>query len=131
METAQSLYPAIKHSHMLLISLSVIFFVIRFGLHMYKSPLMEKKFFKIAPHVIDTFLLLSGVWLCVLIRQYPFVDPWLTEKILAVFAYILLAYMAIKSDRNRLFKTFAFIGAIGWVIYAAKLAIFKQAVLMG
>ncbi|MCL1141381.1 SirB2 family protein [Shewanella gaetbuli] len=131
METFYSLYPAVKHSHMLLVALSVSFFVLRFGLHLRQSPLMEKKFLKVAPHVIDTFLLVSGFTLCFMIKQYPFVDPWMTEKIICVIAYIALGIMALKSNRNKLFKFFAFIGAIGWLVLAAKLAHFKQVVLMG
>ena len=80
---------------------------------------------------VDTFLLLSGVLLCFLIKQYPLEDPWLTEKICAVAAYILLGMMAMRSDRGKLLRIFAFIGALGWVVYAAKLAHFKQAVLIG
>ncbi|GGQ17961.1 SirB2 family protein [Shewanella litoralis] len=131
METFYSLYPAVKHSHMLLVALSVTFFIVRFVLHLRQSPIMEKKFVKVAPHVIDTFLLLSGFTLCFMIKQYPFVDPWMTEKIICVVAYIALGIMALKSNRNKLFKFFAFIGAIGWVVLAAKLAHFKQVVFVG
>ena len=66
-----------------------------------------------------------------MIKQYPFVDPWMTEKIGAVVAYILLGVMALKSNRNLIFRIFAFLGALGWVVYAAKLAHFKQAVILG
>ncbi|MEH6464632.1 MAG: SirB2 family protein [Shewanella psychromarinicola] len=131
METFYSLYPAVKHTHMLLVATSVTFFIVRFVLHLRQSPIMEKKFVKVAPHVVDTFLLLSGFTLCFMIKQYPFVDPWMTEKIICVVAYIALGVMALKSNRNKLFKFFAFIGAIGWVVLAAKLAYFKQVVLMG
>ncbi|WP_445780209.1 SirB2 family protein [Shewanella sp.] len=131
METFYSLYPALKHTYMLFVALSVTFFIVRFVLHLRQSPIMEKKFVKVAPHVIDTFLLLSGFTLCFMIKQYPFVDPWMTEKIICVVAYIALGIMALKSNRNKLFKFFAFIGAIGWVVLAAKLAHFKQVVLMG
>ena len=55
----------------------------------------------------------------------------MTEKIICVVAYIVLGIMALKSNRNKLFKFFAFIGAIGWLVLAAKLAHFKQVVLMG
>ena len=55
----------------------------------------------------------------------------MTEKIGAVVAYILLATIALKANRNKLFKVFAALGALGWVVYAAKLAVFKQAVLLG
>ena len=125
-----SLYPAIKHIHLTLIAVSVLFFIVRFALHLKQSAIMDKKFVKIAPHVIDTFLLLSGLTLCFIIKQYPFQDAWLTEKIGAVVAYIFLATIAMKANRNKLFKTFAALGALAWVMYAAKLAMFKQAILM-
>ncbi|AZQ11445.1 MULTISPECIES: SirB2 family protein [Shewanella] len=130
METINSLYPFVKHLHLTLIAVSVLFFVVRFVLKLKESALLEKKLLKIAPHIIDTFLLLSGLSLCFLIKQYPFVDPWLTEKILAVVAYILLAFMAMKSNRNKFFRFFAFLGAIAWVVYAAKMAVIKQAIML-
>jgi uncharacterized membrane protein SirB2 len=126
----ETLYFAVKHLHLTLVAVSVLFFVVRFVLHMRASSIMDKKFIKIAPHVIDTFLLLSGLALCFIIQQFPFVDPWLTEKIIAVAAYIALGMMAFKADRSKLFRFFAFIGAIGWVVFAAKIAVFKQVALM-
>ena len=131
METFYSLYPATKHLHLTLLAVSALFLTVRFVLHLRQSELMNKKVIKIAPHVIDTFLLLSGLTLCFMIQQFPFVDPWLTEKIGAVVAYIALGVIAIKSNRNTVFKVFAFLGAIGWLVYAAKMAHFKQAVLLG
>lgn len=126
----ETLYFAVKHLHLTLVAVSVLFFVVRFVLHMRASSIMDKKFIKIAPHVIDTFLLLSGLALCFIIQQFPFVEPWLTEKIIAVAAYIALGIMAFKADRSKLFKFFAFIGAIGWIVFAAKIAVFKQVALM-
>ncbi|MBB1269516.1 SirB2 family protein [Shewanella sp. SR44-3] len=127
----ETLYFAVKHLHLTLVAISVLFFVVRFVLQLRQSSIMDKKFVKVAPHVIDTFLLLSGLALCFIIQQFPFVDPWLTEKIIAVGAYILLGYMALRTDRNKLFKVFAFIGAIGWIVFAAKMAVFKQVALIG
>ncbi|RYV00758.1 invasion protein [Shewanella sp. OPT22] len=125
-----SLYPAVKHLHLMLIALSVVFFTVRFVLHLRGSAILEKKFLKIAPHVIDTFLLLSGVALCFIINQYPFENPWLTEKIGAVAAYIVLGIIAMKIDRGAIFKIFAYIGAISWLVYAARMAVFKQPIMI-
>ncbi|WP_299004425.1 SirB2 family protein [uncultured Shewanella sp.] len=130
MEFLTGLYPGIKHLHLTLVATSVLFFVFRFVLHLRDSALLEKKWLKISPHVIDTFLLLSGLVLCVVIQQFPFVDPWLTEKLGAVVAYIVLATIALKANRGKLFKVFAAFGALGWVVYAAKIAVFKQAILV-
>lgn len=130
MESINNLYPVFKHLHLTLVAISVIFFVVRFVLKLKESALLQKKVMRIAPHIIDTCLLLSGLLMCFLIKQYPFVDPWLTEKILSVVAYILLAIMAMKSNRNKFFRFFAFLGAIAWVVYAAKIAVFKQAIML-
>lgn len=45
----ESLYPAIKHLHLTLIAISVVFFIVRFALHIRQSSMMDKKFFKVAP----------------------------------------------------------------------------------
>ncbi len=125
-----SLYPAVKHLHLMLIALSVVFFTVRFILHLRDSEMLEKKFLKIAPHVIDTFLLLSGVALCFIINQFPLENAWLTEKLGAVVAYIVLGIIAMKINRNKLFKVFAYIGAISWLVYAARMAVFKQPIMI-
>ncbi len=124
------MYMAIKHSHMLLVALSLAFLILRFVLSLTGSALLQRKFFKVAPHIIDTFLLLSAVALMVTIGQYPFVNPWLTEKLLAVLAYIALGVMAFKG-RTTTLRVFAFIGALGWLVLAVKLAMTKTPILFG
>jgi len=39
--------------------------------------------------VVDSLLLLAGIALALIIRQYPFRDAWLTAKLLALIAYII------------------------------------------
>ncbi len=76
------MYMALKHSHMLFIALSVSFLAVRFLLSLRAPALLQKKFFKITPHVVDTFLLLTAIGLMLTIQQYPFQTPWLTENFL-------------------------------------------------
>ncbi|OYW91391.1 MAG: invasion protein, partial [Alishewanella sp. 32-51-5] len=89
------------------------------------SALLQRKFFKIAPHVVDTFLLLSAVALMLTIRQYPFVDPWLTEKVIALFAYIALGFSALKG-RTVAIRWLSFLGALGWLGLMIRVALSKQ-----
>lgn len=124
------MYLALKHSHMLLVVLSVSFFVVRFLLAWFDSALMQKKLFKVAPHILDTLLLLSAAGLMLTISQYPFVNLWLTEKLLAVVAYIALGVMAFKG-RTKFLRLLCFFGALGWLVLAARLAITKTPVLFG
>ncbi|MBL4828448.1 MAG: SirB2 family protein [Aliivibrio sp.] len=127
------MYAAIKHIHMLTIVLSVGLFIFRYILLMSKSSLLEKKFLKVAPHVIDTLLLGTGVVLIFLTGFYPFTPAglWLTEKLTCVFAYIALGYVALHLGESRVFKGFAFFGALGWILMAAKLAVTKVPSFLG
>ncbi|GLS82971.1 SirB2 family protein [Paraferrimonas haliotis] len=124
-------YTELKHFHTMLVAISVLFFITRFYWHMTKSPIMGQKWVKISPHVIDTFLLLSGLVIALAIGFTPSNSPWLTEKLIAVVAYIVLAVIAIKADRKPWFKITAAVGAIAWVLYAAKVAMTKQAMMLG
>lgn len=124
------MYLALKHSHLFLVLLSVGFFVVRFVLAWFNSPFMQKKLVKIAPHIIDTLLLGSAVGLMFTISQYPFVNLWLTEKLVAVVAYILLGVMAFKG-RTKFLRLICFFGALGWLVLVARLAITKTPVLFG
>jgi uncharacterized membrane protein SirB2 len=124
------MYMALKHSHMLFIALSVSFLAVRFLLSLKAPALLQKKFFKIAPHVVDTFLLLTAIGLMLTIQQYPFQTPWLTEKLFGLFAYIGLAVMALKG-RTLLMRWVGFVGALSWLALVAKVAITKTPMLFG
>ncbi len=118
------MYVIVKHLHLTLVALSVSLLVIRFFWQTRNSAMMNKKWVKVVPHVIDTFLLLSALMLCVLINQYPFVQPWLTEKFLAVIAYIIMGVMCFRG-RTKMLKMVAFAGALGWLVMIGKLAVTK------
>ena len=123
------MYMAFKHLHLLLAVISVSFLLLRFALNLKSAPILQTRFFKIAPHVIDTFLLLSAVMLMVTIKQYPFVTPWLTEKLIAVLAYIVLGVMAFKG-RTTMIRWMCFLGSFGWLALAVRVAISKQPVFL-
>ena len=124
------MYMALKHSHMLFIALSVTFLAVRFLLSLKSPALLQNKFLKIAPHVVDTFLLLTAIGLMLTIQQYPFQTPWLTEKLFGLFAYIGLAVMALKG-RTLLMRWVGFVGALSWLALVGKVAITKTPMLFG
>lgn len=124
------MYMALKHSHLLFIALSVTFLAVRFLLSLKSPTLLQNKFFKIAPHVVDSFLLLTAIGLMLTIQQYPFQTPWLTEKLVGLFAYIALAVVALKG-RTLLLRWLGFLGALGWLALVGKVAITKTPLLFG
>ena len=123
------MYMAYKHFHLLMVVLSVSFLMVRFALSLKSATILQRKFFKIAPHVIDTLLLVSAGLLMVTISQYPFVNAWLTEKLLALLAYIALGVMAFKG-RTTAIRWLCFLGALGWLALMLRVAITKQPVFL-
>lgn len=121
------LYTSMKHVHLLAIALSVLFLTVRYILMMMDSPLLNKKFFKVTPHIVDTVLLISGIALIFITGFIPFTaaGAWLTEKISCVLVYIALGFVALKLGRGKVIRTVAFLGALGWLYWAAQLAITK------
>ncbi len=105
-------YAFIKNMHMGLAYLSVSLFIFRSILSVTGSGLLQHKVLKILPHVIDTFLLLFAVHLMVVIKQYPFVDDWLTAKLLGLIAYILVGTVAIKRGKTAVIRFWASVGAV-------------------
>ncbi|WP_286232789.1 SirB2 family protein [Thalassotalea sediminis] len=115
-----------KHLHMTLAALSVALFTLRFIWTLLASKQLEKKWVKVAPHVIDTFLLLAGIALMVQVGWNPLDHTWLAEKLLAVVFYILTAYYTLKLARNRLMQVIGYIGALGWIVLVVRLALAKE-----
>lgn len=91
-------YLWIKYLHVTCVVLSVSLFALRAALELMAQPWRQWRLLKVAPHVIDTVLLTSALWLAWRIGQYPFVNGWLTAKVLALLAYILLGMRALGKN---------------------------------
>ena len=120
------MYTAVKHIHLTCIALSVLLFIMRFIWTMTQSSMLQKKWVKITPHIVDTLLILSAATLCVLISQYPFVTPWVTEKLVGLFMYVFMVALALKMARTNFMRVIGFIGALSWIAFTALVAISKQ-----
>lgn len=53
-------------------------------------------------YTIDTVLLTAALMLTTIIHQFPFVDGWLTMKVLLLIVYIMLGYHALRARTVRL-----------------------------
>ena len=117
-----------KHLHMTLALISVALFTLRFVWVLMSSEQLNKKWVKIAPHIIDTLLLVLGITMAVKLSINPVEQLWLAEKILAVFAYIFTAFYTLKLAKNNTMRIIGYLGALGWVALVVKLAMSKQGV---
>ena len=114
-------YSLIKNLHLTTIALSLTLFVLRGAWMIAASPLLQARWVRIVPHVIDTLLLASGIGLAVLIQQYPLVHGWLTAKLLALILYIGLGTLALKRGKTRGQRVAAWIAAL--LVFAYMVAV--------
>lgn len=116
-------YFALKYAHVGAVIISFSLFFLR-GLWMMAAPeKLAARWVRVVPHVIDTVLLVSAIALAATTAQYPFVQPWLTAKVLALLAYILLGTVAIRRGRTRRVRIVAWILALavfGYIIAVAR-----------
>ncbi len=119
-------YFALKHTHVTCVVLSYTLFFIRGIWMMRGSGMLARRWVKIVPHVVDTILLASAIWLAILIRQYPFVQPWLTAKVLGLIAYVAIGTVALKRGRSRRMRIGAWIAAQAVFFYIVAVAITKN-----
>lgn len=119
-------YLAIKYLHMTCAALSGLLFFARGMLMLADSPLLNRRPLKILPHVIDTVLLASALTMVVWSAQYPFVQNWLTAKVLALIGYILVGSVAIKRGKTKGIRTTAFVIALLLFGYIVKVALTRQ-----
>jgi len=121
------MYMIVKHSHLTLMLLSVSFLIIRVLASTQNAQWLQQKWAKIAPHIIDTLLLISAVILMTLISQYPIADNWISAKVVALIAYIGLGTMAFKGNKSALTKIFFLLLALTVIGYMIAVAVTKQA----
>ncbi len=117
----------IRSLHIALAYVTVIGFVLRALLRFAQSPLLQQKWIRIAPHVIDTVLLLAGITLAVQLAISPLVHGWLAAKIVGLILYIGFGVMTMRARTTPL-RTVGFIGALASVGYIFAVAYTKQVV---
>jgi uncharacterized membrane protein SirB2 len=116
------LFNIAKAIHMIAISLTIAGFLLRGAWMLRDSPLLHSKPARILPHINDTVLLLSALWTAAILGQYPFVNMWLTAKVLGTLAYIVVGAVALTYGPTKKIRVRAFIAAIlcfGYVVAVA------------
>ena len=126
------MYFAIKHLHLLLIGLAVLMFMLRFywlqtGSSRRQRPYPQIERLAQRPGGALRRAAVHGAGSQPAQQRHP----WLSEKLTAILVVAFLAMMALRLARSNGIRWFAFLGALGWVFFIAKLAVYKQASLFG
>lgn len=101
---------------------SVAGFLLRGVWMLRDSPLRRRRLVRVLPHLVDTVLLVAAGGLAMSLGRYPFVDAWLTSKVLALAVWIGLGLVAFRFGRTRRVRALAFVGAllaVAWILAVA------------
>ncbi len=118
-------YATLKAIHVGAAMLSLALFVARGGWMLAASKRLRERWVRIVPHLIDTVLLASALWLA---WQIGFVANarWLGAKIAALVVYIALGTVALKRGRTGGIRIAAFVGAVATFAYIVSVAVTKS-----
>jgi uncharacterized membrane protein SirB2 len=119
-------YLAIKHLHITCAAISGSFFLLRGIWMLLDSPMLQRRWVKVVPHGVDTLLLTTALVLVFWSGQYPFVQPWLTAKVIALVVYIVLGTLALKRGKTKGVRTFALVAALATFAYIVAVALTRQ-----
>jgi uncharacterized membrane protein SirB2 len=104
-------YAQLRNLHIACAVISAALLVLRHVLSLRNVDWRKSRALRIMPHAVDSILLISAILLTIAIGQYPFVNSWLTVKVIALVAYIFLAMQALKAGRSQSARRAAFIAA--------------------
>jgi uncharacterized membrane protein SirB2 len=95
----------INHSALLVLHIGCVFasaglFLLRYVLATLGVNWRQSIALRVMPHIVDTALLISAILLCVTLQQYPFVNGWLTVKVILLIVYIGLGTLTLSKNRT-------------------------------
>ena len=115
----------LKYLHVGLAAVSVGGFLLR-GLWMLAgSDALARRWVRVAPHVIDTALLATGVWMAWRLDVSPLTHPWFAAKMVALLVYIGAGVMALRAGRGRRVRVTALVVAVAAAAYIVGVAIYR------
>ncbi len=115
----------IKMLHLTFVLLSISSFVGRILLAKIRPQMLQQKWLKIGPHIVNTLLLITGITLVFQGQWLSGEYGWIVAKIIALLGYIGLGTVAIK--RSGTLRWLAFVGAVACFVYIAMVAVSKHA----
>ncbi len=118
-------YATIKYVHIGTAVLSISLFVLRGALMLGSPERLARRWARIVPHLIDTVLLGSALWLAWHLGADG-TRGWLGAKVIALVAYIVLGSIALKRGRTRGVRIAAFAGAVATFAYIVSVAVTKS-----
>ena len=115
-------YLTVKTIHQSAVALSFAGFFARGLGALAGAPWVGARAAKTLPHIVDSVLLLSALWLAWALRLNPVEAPWLLAKIIGLLAYIGIGMVALKPGRPPALRAFARLAALAVFRYIVSVA---------
>ena len=84
--------------------------------------ILQRRWVKITPHIVDTLLLTTAILLMIILKQHPGNQGWILAKVIALVFYIGFGTLAIKRAPTPASKAFYFglaIATFGYILGVA------------
>jgi len=119
-------YVLLKHLHVTFVVISICGFTLRGIWMLTDSPLLNRLWVRVVPHVNDTLLLSAAVGLSIVQHQYPFVHGWVTAKVLGLLAYIGFGMFALRRGRSKRVRAGFWLASMASFAYIVSVALTKE-----
>lgn len=120
-------YSLVKSVHVIAVVLSIGLFLVRSAWALQGSARLQQTWVRVLPHVIDTVLLLSALWLAWQLTRVPgTAHGWLAAKLVGLVVYIVAGTLVIKRARSSGAKAVALAIALATFAYIVAVAITKS-----
>lgn len=115
-------YLQIRLAHVILVCCSGGLLALRGTLALAGAPWANHMALRWLAYTIDTCLLTAALMLVSIIHQYPFVDAWLTTKVVLLVPYVVLGSYALHRASSPAGRAAALAGALLVYLYIAGIA---------
>ena len=116
----------LKALHIITVVLSITGFTIRGVAMMLEQQWYKSRTSRTLSATNDTILLVSALFLADRINQWPFIDNWLTAKVVALLAYIGFGMVALHFGNSKRVRIVAWMLALLCVIYIVMTARYRH-----
>ena len=120
------MYLLLKYSHLALALASIFGFATRAYWMTISSPRLSARLTRVAPHIVDTLFLLSGIALVMHLDLPVMRSPWLLAKISALVVYVALGGIALRRGPTLQVRLVALVGALAAFAYIVGTALTKS-----
>ena len=115
-------YSTLKVIHQSAVAISFAGFFARGVGMLGDATWVKHRLAKTLPHLVDTVLIVSALWLAWILRLTPSNAPWIGAKIVGLFVYIGIGMVALRFGRTKGVRASAWILAMlvfAWIVSVA------------